>query len=411
MAIDTAGQVLAEARRPLPTSHRDQPGHSEQDPTPWWQAVLEVLSALAEELVGHSPSCLAIDGTSASLLLTDDAGEPLGPALMYDDSRARDQLPRISRHAPREAAVHSASSSLAKLLHLQQTLPPETSHACHQAEWIAGRLTGLHGLGDENNCLKLGYDPVSGRWPDWLDALGVQRRLLPKVRPVGALLGPLDEAAARLTGLPRELQVVAGTTDSTAAALACGMRLPGDAVTSLGSTLVLKLLSDRPVFSPEHGIYSHKVFGLWLAGGASNSGGAVLANWFDADELARLSQAIDPCQDSGLDYYPLLRPGERFPVNDPDHAPRIDPIPPQRERFLHGLLEGIARIEKQGYDLLRDMGTPPLRRVWTAGGGAGNETWRRLRQRLLGVDVLNAPQTEAAYGAALIARQASSPAG
>lgn len=407
MAIDDGGQVLAESRRPLPAPERHLPGHSEQDPELWWQAVLTMLGELAAQLTDHHPTRLAIDGTSASLLLTDAGGMPLGPALMYDDSRARDQLDRIARHAPAEAAVHSASASLAKLLLLQQTLPPTARHACHQAEWVANRLTGRHGLGDENNCLKLGYDPVNGSWPDWLDALDIDRSLLPAVRSVGESLGPLGKNAARLTGLPGDLMVVAGTTDSTAAALACGMVEPGDAVTSLGSTLVIKQLSDKPIFSPAQGVYSHKILGHWMVGGASNSGGAVLRHWFTDEEIRDLSKTLETDLSSGLDYYPLLRPGERFPINNPDYPPRITPIPENRGLFLQGLLEGIAGIEKQGYKLLQELGSPPLRRVLTAGGGSVNEAWRSIRQRLLKVPVLPAAQTEAAYGAALIARHAT----
>lgn len=405
MAIDARGDVVAEVRQPLPPSRHGRNGEAEQDPADWWQAVLALLPTLAAQCAGYHPRALAIDGTSASLLLTDSDGIPLTPALMYDDSRARAQLPLIAAHAPDTAAVHGASSSLAKLLHLQNRLPAGTRHAVHQAEWITNRLTGRHGVGDENNCLKLGYDPVSGAWPDWLEALGVPTGLLPEVMPVGTLLGPLDPVIARETGLPESLQLFAGTTDSTAAALACGIAQTGDGVTSLGSTLSLKLLSERPVFSPRHGVYSHKVFGRWLAGGASNSGGAVLRHYFDDGELIRLSAQIDPERDSELDYYPLLRPGERFPVSDTDFAPRLNPVPRDRVRFLHGLLEGIARIEQQGYALLTSLGAPPLRRVLTAGGGAGNRTWQRLRHRLLGVPVDRARQDEAAYGAALIARR------
>ena len=76
-------------------------------------------------------------------------------------------------------------------------------------------------------------------------------------------------------------------------------------MTSLGSTLVLKLVSDRPVFSPAHGVYSHRLGDLWLTGGASNSGGAVLAQYFSADELRALTPLLKPDVPTGLDYYPL----------------------------------------------------------------------------------------------------------
>ena len=78
------------------------------------------------------------------------------------------------------------------------------------------------------------------------------------------------------------MAVVAGTTDGCAAFLASGASEAGDGVTSLGTTLTLKLLSATPVFAPQFGVYSHRIGDQWLAGGASNSGGGVLASLFSA---------------------------------------------------------------------------------------------------------------------------------
>jgi sugar (pentulose or hexulose) kinase len=179
-------------------------------------------------------------------------------------------------------------------------------------------------------------------------------------------------------------------------------------VTSLGSTLVLKLLSEKRLDAAQFGIYSHRLGRLWLAGGASNSGGAVLRHYFSDTQLDMLSARIDPSQDSGLDYYPLPGPGERFPVNDPTLAPRLAPRPADDARFLHGLLEGMARIEAHGYRLLQELGATPLESVLTAGGGASNRTWTAIRRRVLGVPVLPSLHAEAAYGTALLAARGES---
>ncbi len=71
---------------------------------------------------------------------------------------------------------------------------------------------------------------------------------------------------------------------------------------------------------------------------------------------------------------------------------------------MHGLLESLARIEAHGYDLLAELGATPMRRVETAGGGARNLAWTAIRQRLLKVPTTRAAHSEAAYGAALLAR-------
>ena len=167
--------------------------------------------------------------------------------------------------------------------------------------------------------------------------------------------------------------------------------------------MVLKLLSEKRLDAAQYGIYSHRFGNMWLAGGASNSGGAVLGSYFSDVQLQMLSTRIHPETDSGLDYYPLLKPGERFPVNDPDLLPRLTPKPQDDVQFLQGMLEGISRIEAQGYRLLQSLGATPLVSVLTAGGGAANTAWTSMRTRYLGVSVQTSHQADAAYGAALLA--------
>jgi sugar (pentulose or hexulose) kinase len=323
---------------------------------------------------------------------------------MYSDSSARREADRIAAVAPVDSPARGPSSSLAKLLRLlDEHAPTAPVLALHQADWIGGRLRGRFGDSDWNNALKLGFDPATERWPDWLRQLPLASARLPTVHAPGTDLGPIDANVAQVTGLPPDLRVLAGTTDSTAAVLAAGLSRPGDAVTSLGSTLVLKLVSACPVSAPEYGVYSHRVGSIWLAGGASNSGGAVLRQFFDDQQLQRLSDRIDPATPTDLDYYPLSVPGERFPIADPGLAPRLTPRPDDDVRFLHGLLEGIARIERRGYQLLQTLGAPRPRRILSVGGGARNLQWTAIRSRVLELPVQAAARQDAAYGAAMLA--------
>jgi D-ribulokinase len=206
--------------------------------------------------------------------------------------------------------------------------------------------------------------------------------------------------------VPIRAVVVAGSTDGCAAFLATGAGKPGDAVTSLGSTLVLKLASERPLFAPEYGLYSHRIGDIWLAGGASNTGGAVLAQFFTAEEIRDTSRRIDPGTPSGLDYYPLPAKGERFPVNDPALQPQMTPRPDDDAVFLQALFEGIAKIEALGYRRLTELGGPQLTSVTTVGGGAANKVWRRIRATALGVPILVSGSDEAAVGVARLAWRA-----
>jgi hypothetical protein len=400
--LDSAGRVRAEAERPL-TSPVTDAVTSEQDPESWWQGMVGAVAAVAEGVDAARVAGLAVDSTSGTLVVADGDGRPLRPALLYNDRRATAAADEIARLAPADSGAHGAGSSLAKLRHLQASGELDGArYALHAADWLAGRLMGTFGVSDENNGLKLGYDPVSRTWPDWVGEL-VPAALLPEVVPPGTRLGRLTAPVAAELGLPPAVAVHAGTTDSVAAFLATGAGARGEAVTSLGSSLALKVVSDRPVFAPAYGVYSHRLGARWLPGGASNSGGAVLLQHFTADELAALTPGLDPDTPTGLAYLPLPAPGERFPDNDPDLQPRIEPIPADRTRFLQGLLEGIAAIEARGYRRLAELGAPYPVSVRTAGGGAANPAWTRIRERLLGTPMVAAKSTEAACGAARLA--------
>ena len=402
--IDADAAIKVEIRTTLPAP--DRSGSAvEQDPEIWWTALTANLDQLAHEFPLESIEALALDGTSATLLCCDADGTPLSPALMYNDARAAEQSAQVDRVAPMDTAARGASASLAKLLWLLQQPACKTArHTLHQADWLLGRLAGHFGVTDENNALKLGYDVVNSCWPAWLGELDIPPSLLPDVVPAGYPLGTLTEALCKRWGMSAYTRILSGTTDSTASFIATGAG-PGEAVTSLGSTLVLKVLSDTPVFSPEHGVYSHRLGDSWLVGGASNSGGAVLQQYFSQEEITRFTDMLSANQPTGLDYYPLVGTGERFPVNDPELQPRLEPRPADDAIFFQGILEGIARIELQGYQRLIELGAPWPLTVITTGGGAVNNAWSTIREQLLGIPVVAAEHQEAAYGAALLARQ------
>jgi sugar (pentulose or hexulose) kinase len=396
-AIDRAGEIIGAAATNLASDQAD-------DPVAWWSSVLAVLHALLAKVDRTRVASIAADGTSGTLLLADELGHPLAPPLMYADARAVREAELIARVAPAESAAHGPTSSLAKLLWLQRQVPRKARYALHQADWIMGRLARRFGLSDTNNCLKLGYDPVQDDWPKWMTALGLDERLLPRLHPPGTSIGLIEPTLAAVLRVPDEIQIVTGTTDGVAGFIATGATQIGEAVTSLGSTLVLKILSERPVFAPEYGVYSHRLGNTWLVGGASNSGGAVLRRYFSQAEIDAMTAQLQPERPTGLDYYPLNCPGERFPRCDPSLSPRLEPRPEEPSVFLQGMLEGIAAIEREGYQRLHELGAPYPSRAYTVGGGARNTAWTRIRELQLGVPVVALPHAQAAYGAALLAR-------
>ena len=368
-----------------------------------WQDTLDELIAGIPNQIRKQITAIAINGTSSTVLLCDGEGKSITAPLLYNDSRGKEVLERIKSIAPNNHVVISATSSLAKLLWWQRrSYFTKARYLLHQADWLGYLLHGKLGISDYHNALKLGYDVEHFCYRGWLQNQPYSN-LFPQILAPGAIIGRVTQKNCDRFNLPNDCAVKAGTTDSIASFLASGASKPGEAVTSLGSTLVLKLLSRTKITASDCGIYSHRLGNLWLAGGASNTGGAVLKHFFNRQQLQSLSRQIDPRKRSPLEYYPLLTPGDRFPVNDPDLAPQLSPRPTSSVEFLQGLLEGIARIEALGYQKLQELGADKLIRVHTAGGGAKNSTWQAIRQGYLNVPVTVAVNTEAAYGTALLA--------
>jgi len=366
-------------------------------------------------------AAIAIDGTSGTLLLCRPdgslAGGELGRALPYSLACPEQAGPAAALvaagpdfNAPARVAgspAARASGSLARALRLvaavrQQGCDSEPWLLRHQADWLMGWLLGNWRWGEEGNNLRLGWLLEERRWAG---ALANQwwAAALPEITASGTTLGTLAPESARALQLPDPCLVVAGSTDANAAVLAAAPA-PEDGITVLGTTLVLKRFCDQPLQGA--GITCHRLAGRWLVGGASNAGAGVLRRFFSDAQLGELSRQIDPAQASGLQLRPLPGPGERFPIDDPTLPPVLEPRPVSDSLYLHGLLEGLAAIEAQGWERLAALGAPPIRRVISLGGGARNPQWRAIRQRVLGVPVLNRPRLSAALGMARLAAAA-----
>jgi D-ribulokinase len=367
-------------------------------PEVWWRATLACFARLRADCDLSGIVAVAVDGTSGTMVAVDDSGIPVGAARMYDQPCDDDAiLARIDAEAPPDSPARGRTSGLARVLTMQDR--PRVRHVIHQADWLGGRLSGHFDRSDENNALKTGYDPVARHWPDWLARTGADLSKLPRVLEPSAPIGPVNEDARQL-GLPPSAIVHAGTTDGCASFLATGASQNGEAVTALGSTLVIKILSEKPIFAPAYGVYSHRLGDRWLVGGASNAGGAVIQHLFPNANLSELSAALKPDEQTGLHFYPLARPGERFPINDPNLTPRLAPRPADEATFFQAVLEGIAEIEALAYRRLGELGAPPLKSVRSVGGGAGNVGWTHIRQRLLGAPFETALSQEACVGTA-----------
>ncbi|KAH6820306.1 xylulose 1 [Perilla frutescens var. hirtella] len=398
--IDKEGEIRAEGKR-------EYPSYRSEETVDWVKSWRTTLFGLLEDIPVHlrpSVASISIDGTSATTMIVDsETGESLCKPFLYNQS-CPDALPIVKAVAPANHTVCNGSSTLCKLVSWWSSCDtPKTSAVLlHQADWLLWLLHGKLGVSDYNNALKVGYDPEVESYPPWLLAQPYSS-VLPLVQAPGTTIGSMKENIRTSYGFSKDCIICTGTTDSIAAFLAARADQPGKAVTSLGSTLAIKLSSTRRVEDARFGVYSHRLDDKWLVGGASNTGGAVLRQIFTDDQLEQLSKKINPAEASPFDYYPLIDIGERFPTADPKMEPRLHPRPENDVEYLHGILESIARIEAKGYSLLKELGATPVDEVFTAGGGSRNEKWIEIRERILGLPVRKALQTEAAYGAALLA--------
>ena len=250
-AIDLLGNIIAQIEQNFSAPPYPYPSPKQQS-----HYLFEALKGLVKQIPEFVIESISIDATSGSVMLSDHQGNPLTEMLMYNDQHASLASEKIAEKAPINSAVRGPSSGLAKLLYFQSTLAlPEKYYLLHQADWLAIQLGATPGMTDYNNALKSGFDVIANHWPSWLKSI-----------------------------------IKAGTTDSLAAFIATGANRVGEGVTSLGSTLVLKLICKNPVFDAETGLYSHKLGNRWLCGGASNTGGAVLRHFFTDEQLMTLSQ-------------------------------------------------------------------------------------------------------------------------
>jgi sugar (pentulose or hexulose) kinase len=394
------GQPIRQLTSPYPLPFADPEG--------WRQGLINLTRQLPLPLL-RRVGAIALDGTSGTLLLCYPDGSlaaaaGLGQALPYHCA-CPEQAALASAIAGGGPAA-SASGSLARALQLlaSATVAGEAGPWLlrHQADWLMGWLLGDWRWGEEGNNLRLGWDLQRQRWCGSIDEQPWSAAL-PTVRASGETLGYLHPSSSAELGLPPHCRVVAGSTDANAAVLAADpAELDGVAV--LGTTLVLKQWSPRPITGP--GVSCHRLAGRWLVGGASNAGAGVLRRFFSDAQLVELSRQIDPNRGSGLQLRPLPARGERFPIDDPSLEPILEPRPVSDVLYLQAMLEGLARIEAAGWQRLQDLGAPAVKRVISVGGGAVNPQWRRIRAQCLGRPVLNRAGLSAALGMARLAATA-----
>lgn len=408
LVADDAGVVLGTGTEPL-TSMRDGVRH-EQDPASWWTAAGGALRSALRDVDASRVRGVAVDATSGTILIADRAGTPISPALMYDDTRAAAEVDRVDEAG---AALWTRlgyrrmqpSWALPKLLWLLREHGRPGARLVHQADHVTSRLAGHRVAADSSHALKTGYDLVDGRWPgDVLDALGVPAEVLPEVVLPGTGIGTVCAEAAAETGLPEGAAVVAGMTDGCAAQLGAGALRVGAWNSVLGTTLVLKGVTEELLADPTGVVYSHRSpDGGWLPGGASSSGAGVLTRLFPGRDLAALDAAAAAHEPASVVAYPLVSHGERFPFVAPDAEPFVCGRPDGEADHYAAVLQGVAFVERLCFDHLDRLGAPVDGPLSLTGGATRSRYWCQLRADVLGRPVRLPDNAEPALGMAVLA--------
>ncbi|MBA3405001.1 MAG: alpha/beta hydrolase fold domain-containing protein [Gemmatimonadaceae bacterium] len=419
---DPNGAVVGSARRDHSTSV-PRPGWAEHDADDvWWRQAAEVIT---EVTAGRAERVVAVgvSGIGPCVLVTDDAGRPLRPAILYGiDTRAVREINDLEIALGRDEIGSRCGSRLStqaagpKLLWLQrneQDVWRDARLVFSASSFLVHRLTGEYVL-DHHTASQFDpmYDLQDGAWISaWWDACapGIRR---PRLAWTDTVAGVVNPSAAERTGLRVGTPVAAGTVDAWAEAVSVNVRSPGDMMLMYGSTMFLIGITECAV----------RHAALWttvgvapgstcLSGGMATSG--ALTTWFagiagDADvgELFDAAVAV-PAGARGLLALPYFA-GERTPVADPDARGVIAGLTVSHTRpdVFRALLEATAFGVRHNLEAFTESGAP-IRRLVAVGGGTEGHLWPQIVSDVTGCEqCLPSVAIGAAYGDARLAAEA-----
>ncbi|MCU0684220.1 MAG: FGGY family carbohydrate kinase [Polyangiaceae bacterium] len=401
---DARGRAVAEGRAPLALSN-PAPDAYEQDAEAWWKATALALRRAMAAAGPRAPSrldALCITHQRETVVVTDEAGRPLAPALVWMDARCRAQV-RRAREVLGEGELHRLSGkvpcttpSVYKLMGLferDRSIDAAKARVCEVHAWLAWRMTGRFATSLASADPTGLVDMQRHAWSPAIAKLaGLDPRLLPELVPPGALLGPLAPRAARALGLPAGLPVVAGAGDGQAAALGAGVTEADRAYLNLGTALVCGVPSPtyqigrafRTLYTAQPGAY---LLETDLKGGTFSLGwfaGNLLGQKGNARTLARLrelegeARTLSPTS-GGLLFVPYLH-GVMNPHWDDDASALWFGLRGDHDAaaLYRSVLEGLAfeqRLALEGVEAETGRRVDELRIM---GGGAKSELFCQI---------------------------------
>ena len=332
LVSDLEGNIVADSQEKILTSNKIG-DRFEQDPNEWWDKTQICIQKTLDDLKNNGYSSydinyLSIDSTSGTIIPIDENNQTLLPAIMYNDSRAKEEslfINQVAKDFTQKIGYQfDPSFALCKVLWIKNHLPDiyeKTKIFIHAGDFLQMKLTDDLFLSDISNSLKMGFDLLEMKWPNFIrDQLEIDIQKLPPVVKTGEESGIIKASIAKQFQFKPSLKIIAGATDGTASFFASGARIPGDISSTVGTTLVIRGISEKLIKDIKGRIYCHlHPAGYWLPGGASNTGGECLQKFFTNENLKEWdSRVMEMSIPTSLILYPLTRKGERLPFASPE---------------------------------------------------------------------------------------------
>ncbi|MBN1942324.1 MAG: xylulokinase [Phycisphaerae bacterium] len=434
LVMNAKGKVLATATAEHPI-YSPHPGWSEQKPEEWWDSVRHATRAVVKKskVKPASIAALGLSGQMHGLVITDGAGRPLRPSLIWNDQRTAPQAAAIEKKVGGRsrliALVGNAamtSFTLTKLLWVRQHEPriyDRIRHLLLPKDYIRLKLTGeyIGEVSDMSGTLML--DQKQRTWSKQIiSTFQLDASILPPVVESHEVTGRLTETAAKALGLKPGVIVVGGGGDQPIGAVGNGVVRDGLVSATMGTSGVVYTHSGKYRVDPQSRINTFCscvagewcMFGCVLAAGGSfqwlrnTLGAAEVAEAkrkkVDPYELLTAAAAEAPAGCEGVYWLPYLT-GERTPHPDPNARAGWIGVNSRtgRNELIRAVMEGATFAMGDVVDLMRARGVK-ISQVRLSGGGARSAFWRQMQADIYGSTCATINSAEGpAYGASLLA--------
>ena len=293
--FDARGNELGTGYCEYPCTY-PHPGWVEQDVEEVWRGICRASRAAraAATVADDAIRSIGFSSQRGSFILLDEREHPLAPAVLWNDSRAKEMegllTQRIAPERYRNITGMPVSGSwaiakLAWLLQNRRELMERARYICNGQEYFLRRL-GADVLESDPSALTLN-GMLDIRKLDWSEevchAAGIDLKSLPRVGRPGTMVGHLSMAAAEETELPVGIALCRGGGDQQCAAVGAGVIRQGLAEVTIGTAAMMVAHLEDPglVIGPAPYIGGHAVPGKWDAEGGAFSIGSCLKWWRD----------------------------------------------------------------------------------------------------------------------------------